>query len=340
MNIIASFSQESRDRCFTPPTWSRLEKLAKDHGHQLHWVPWVRPEPVEKFIATCKKNGGADILITCWGHPRVTPEVLDANPKLKLIAHSAGSVAGVDIDAWKRGVKVTNVMRLMSFAVAEFSVCLMLNGLRRFNTHVRPELKGTSPFYTFTRGGFALMGKRVGLVGLGIIGRQTIELLRPFRCEIVAYDPYVPADKIASLGAKKVELDELMRTSDVVSLHAPGTPATENILNETRLRMLKPGAILVNTARGIIIDHDALARVCADGKIAVYLDVTHPEPLPADHPLHRLSNVTLTHHIAGPTHDQWPLLGDEAIDEVERYLKGQTLQNVVTEAQYANQSRT
>jgi len=340
MNIVASFSQDSRNRCFTPPTWARMEKLAKDHGHQFHWVPWVRPEPVEKFIDTCKKIGGADIIITCWGHPRITPEVLDANPNLKLISHAAGSVAGVDIAAWQRGVQVTNVMGLMSFAVAEFTVCLILNGLRRFNRHVRPELNETSPFYSATRGGFALMGKRVGLLGLGLIGRQTLELLKPFRCEIVAYARSWSAEDIAALGARKVEIDELMQTCDVVSLHVAGTPATENIVNEQRLRMLKPGAILVNTARGIIIDHDALARICADGKIGVYLDVTHPEPLPADHPLHKLDNVTLSHHVAGPTHDQWPMLGDEALDDVERYLKGQPLQNVVTEAQYVNQSRT
>jgi len=338
MNMIVSFSEYTRGRCFPDAVWARLEKVAKDYGCQMHWVPWVREDPVEKFVEACKKVGGAEILVTGWGHPRITAAVLDANPKLKLIAHSAGSVAGVEIEAWKRGVKVTNVMRIMSFAVAEFSVCLMLNGLRRFNAHVRPELKETSAFYTFGVGGFAMMGKRVGLVGLGIIGRQVIELLKPFRCEIVAYDPFVSAEKIAAFGAKKVELDELMQTSDVVSLHAPGTPATANIINESRLRMLKPGAVLVNTARGIIIDHDALARVAAEGKIGVYLDVTWPEPLPEGHALLGMENVTLTHHVAGPTHDQWPLLGGEAIDEVERCLKGEALVNVVTEAQLANQS--
>jgi phosphoglycerate dehydrogenase-like enzyme len=131
-----------------------------------------------------------------------------------------------------------------------------------------------------------------------------------------------------------------MTRSHAVSLHAPGTEAAKGIINERNLRMLRPGAVIVNTARGILIDHDALFRVASEGKIGVYLDVTYPEPLPPDHPLRTLPNVVLTPHVAGPTPDAYPEMGDCCIDEVERVIKGQPLKWPVSESQYVNQSRT
>jgi phosphoglycerate dehydrogenase-like enzyme len=112
------------------------------------------------------------------------------------------------------------------------------------------------------------------------------------------------------------------------------------VINLERLNMLKPGAVLVNTARGILIDNDALAAVAGRGEIGVYLDVTYPEPLPKDHPLRSMPNVVITPHIAGPTVEGWPRMGEACVADVERFVKGERVQYPVTEQQYANQSTT
>jgi phosphoglycerate dehydrogenase-like enzyme len=338
MKIVAAFPESTRNRCFTKEAWAKLESLGEFTWIQ-HWQKTLT-DTTPSFAELLKQNGGADIILTGWGAPRITAEVLGAAPTLKLIAHSAGSVAGVDIDAWKRNIPVTNVMPMMGYGVAEFALLFIMNGLRHFSGHVRPELWGNHPFYTNPREGRQLRKKTVGLVGFGIIGRQTLDLLKPFNVEALVYDPFVRPESVENLGVKLVTLDELMSRSDAVSLHAPGTEATKNTINERNLRLLKDGAVIVNTARGILIDHDALAKVAADGKIGVYLDVTYPEPLPPDHPLRKLPNVILTPHVAGPTQDAQPEMGDCAIEEIERLQKGQPFNWPVSESQYVNQSRT
>jgi len=339
MKIIAALPQHTKDRCFTDAAWKKLQSLG-----EFHWFShngWSKEPPNPSFTDFCKTLGGADILLTGWGAPKITPDVLNANPNLKLIAHSAGSVAHVDIDAWKRNITVTNVMPMMGYGVAEFSLLFILDGLRRFAGHVKPELWGTIPFYADPKtSGTMLRHKTVGLVGFGIIGRQTLNLLKPFDCQVLVYDPYLRQESVNHLGVTLVPLADLMTRSHAVSLHAPGTEANKNTIDEKMLRLLKPGSVLVNTARGILIDHDALAKVAAEGNIGVYLDVTYPEPLPPDHPLRKLSNVILTPHVAGPTPDANPEMGDCALEEIEHLLNHQPPIWPVSESQYMNQSRT
>jgi phosphoglycerate dehydrogenase-like enzyme len=340
MKIVAALPKHTRERCFSDAAWSRHQSLG-----DFTWISEYAKNDQDtshpQFAQLIKQVGGADALVTGWGMPRITATVLDACPTLKLIAHSAGSVAAVDIDAWKRNITVTNVMPMMGYGVAEFSLLFILDGLRRFAGYVKPELWGTIPFYADPRNsGTMLRHKTVGLVGFGIIGRQTLDLLKPFHCKILVHDPYLKPESVAGLDIELVSLDDLMSRADAVSLHAPGTEANKGTINERNLRMLKPGAVLVNTARGILIDHDALFRVASEGKIAAYLDVTYPEPLPPDHPLRKLPNVILTPHVAGPTPDAHNEMGDCCIDEVERFSKIQPPKRPVSESQYVNQSRT
>lgn len=322
MRIVAAVQEWAKERCFTPAAWDRLTALG-----EFHWQGEFG-----------KAAPDADILVTAWGTPRLTVSLLEQMPDLKLIAHAAGSVAFVDPSAWKRGITVTNVMPIMALGVAEFTVTCILSGLRRFDALLKPALFDSSPFFVVPKVGFALRERTIGLVGLGIIGRETLRLLRPFGCKFLVHDPFLSPEGAKAENITLCDLDTLLAQSDVVSLHAPGTPATEKLLNERRLRLLKPGAILVNTARGILIDHDALAVVAADGKIGVYLDVTWPEPLPEGHPLRKLSNVVLTPHVAGPTVDGWPKMGEACVADVERFIQGQAVKYRVTEQQYANQS--
>ena len=332
MQIVALLSSYAHNRCFTPQAITRLKSLGDYH----EVIDIGRRETDNALVADAIKN--ADILVTGWGTPRLTADILAAAKQLKLIAYAAGSVSFIDIAAWKRGITVTNVMPIMAMGVAEFTVTCILSGLRRFDALLNPAKFDANPFFSVPKVGFMLRGKTVGMVGLGIIGRQTLDLLRPFGCNFQVYDPFINEQAIRALGATKVDLESLMSTSDIVSLHAPGTKKTEHIINEPMLRRLKPGAILVNTARGILIDNDALVAVAKEGKIGVYLDVTRPERLPDDHPLRHMNNVVITPHIAGPTVEGWPMMGDACVDEVERYIKGEPVKYPVLEHQYENQS--
>jgi phosphoglycerate dehydrogenase-like enzyme len=166
-------------------------------------------------------------------------------------------------------------------------------------------------------------GKVVGIVGASRIGRRVIELLRPFDLCVLVFDPYLPDAEAAALGVESVELDDLLARSDVVSLHAPLLPETRGLLDAGRLARLRDGAVLVNTARGGLVDTAALTRELASGRIEAVLDVTEPEVLPADSPLYDLENVLLTPHVAGSLGNETRRLGRLAVEEIERYARGE-----------------
>jgi phosphoglycerate dehydrogenase-like enzyme len=172
--------------------------------------------------------------------------------------------------------------------------------------------------------------KLVGIVGASRIGRRVIELLRPFELDVLVSDPYLEADAAARLGVKRRELDELLAVSDVVSLHAPALPSTRHMIDARRLALLCDGATLINTARGSLVDQDALVAELVSGRIDAVIDVTEPAVPPPDSPLYALPNVVLTPHIAGALGVEVRRLGDAAIDEIERYAAGEPFAHPVT----------
>ncbi|MGW0585812.1 hydroxyacid dehydrogenase, partial [Streptomyces sp. NPDC002920] len=180
------------------------------------------------------------------------------------------------------------------------------------------------------------LGRRVGIVGASRVGRRVLELLRPFDLSVSLYDPYVDAAEAAVLGAAPLPLDELLRTSDIVSVHAPDTPETHHMLSRERLALLPDGGVLINTSRGALIDHTALTEELVSGRISAVLDVTDPEPLPADSPLHRLPNVFLTPHIAGSLGNELARLGGTVVAELERMAAGLPLAHPVHRTTLAN----
>jgi phosphoglycerate dehydrogenase-like enzyme len=152
---------------------------------------------------------------------------------------------------------------------------------------------------------------------------------------VLVSDPYLDQAHAAGLGAEPVDLDELCRRSDVLTLHAPQLPETNRLIDERRLALMPDGAILINTARGSLVDSDALARACATGRIDACLDVTDPEPLPAGHPLIGLPNVWITPHVAGAQGTEVRRLGEFAVAEVERFVAGEPLLGAVRADQLA-----
>ena len=181
---------------------------------------------------------------------------------------------------------------------------------------------------------FGTYGLKVGIIGASTIGRRVIELLRPFDLDVALYDPIVSADEAAALGVRVFALDELMRRSRVVSLHAPLLPNTKRMIGAWELAALPEGATFINTARGALVDEAALVRDLQSGRISAVLDVTWPEPPSPDSPLWTLPNVLLTPHLAGSLGNELARMGASAIREVARVARREALHHGVNADAY------
>jgi phosphoglycerate dehydrogenase-like enzyme len=170
--------------------------------------------------------------------------------------------------------------------------------------------------------GIGNYGRRVGVIGASRIGRRVLELLRPFDLRPALTDPYVDEREAAALGVPLLPLDDLLRTSDIVTVHAPETPETHHMIGRRELALMPDGAVLINTARGALVDHDALVAELRAGRLTAILDVTDPEPLPADSPLYDLPGAFVTPHLAGSQGNELARLGLTVAEEAERLLTG------------------
>lgn len=277
-----------------------------------------------------ERSANFDAIITAWGMPGIDASIIEAAPKLKIISHAAGSVKRfIAPEIYDAGIVVTNAASAIATYVGEFALCATLALLRtvpKYTLGAPPQAWEDASCV----GNETLIGKTVGLIGLGHTARSFLRLLPPFECNVIAYDPYVSPEKAAQLGVKLVSLEELLSSSKVVSLHAPITDETKNMLNADNLKLIPDGAVFVNTARGILVDHDALTEQLQTGRFKAALDVTKPEPLPDDHPLRKLPNVLITPHIAGPTQDGRRDLFRCVVDDLKLFWAGETPKNVVT----------
>lgn len=270
-----------------------------------------------------------EVLVTGWGCPELTGPLLDAMPRLRAVIHAAGSVKHhVGPEVFARGIAVSSAADANADPVVDFTLAvLQLAGKRAF-AHARRYAEGrATPFSVDERCGND--GRTVGVIGASRIGRKVIVRLRAAGFRVLVSDPYLDTADALALGAEPSGLDELCRRSDVLTLHAPELPETRRLLDERRLAMLPDGAIVINTARGSLVDTDALVRACASGRIDAVLDVTDPEPLPAGHPLFALPNVWITPHLAGVQGTEVRRLGEYAVAEVERLLSGEPLAGAV-----------
>lgn len=268
-----------------------------------------------------------DILLTGWDCPIVDDAVLDNAPRLRAIVHAAGTVKDhVSPACFERGLLVSTAADANAVPVAEYTLAVILLAGKSFWRSVACYASERAGIDLLTE--FPEVGnyrRRVGVVGASRVGRHLLHLLRPFDLDVLVYDPWASVDDVASLGAHKVELDELLASCAVVSLHAPYLPATSGLISAGRLALMRDGATLINTARGGLVDHAALTAELMTGRLNAVLDVTEPEPLPANSPLYNLSNVVLTPHIAGAAGLELRRLGAWAVDEIARLSAGEPL---------------
>lgn len=307
--------------------------LRRDHIDRLRrCCALPHPEPVRHYEQLAQLAPQVEILVTSWGCAPITQEVLDRLPALKLIAHLAGSVKGfIDGSAWARGIQVTNAVAANAVPVAEYTLAAILFANKRvlqLRDFYRRHHENRAP-WTKEAPNVGNYRKRIGIIGASSVGRKLIELLTPFDLERLVYDPYIGADEARALGVTRVDLPTLLRTADVVTLHAPLLADTHHMLGAREFAQMRDGATFINTARGALIDQAALEQELISGRIDAILDTTEPEVLPAGSPLYRLPNVFLTPHIAGSLGSEVQRLADYIVTEIESFVAQRPLRFAV-----------
>ncbi|ONI80170.1 hydroxyacid dehydrogenase [Saccharothrix sp. ALI-22-I] len=273
-----------------------------------------------------------DFLLTSWGCPPLTAERLAAAPRLRAIFHCAGTVRPLITDeVWRRQLLVTNAADENAIPVAEFTLAAIVFAGKKAPFLAQDARKHRDDWsYVSQRGELTNRDRTIGVVGFSRVGRRVVDRLRTLDVTVLVSDPYADPARVAAAGARLVELPELLRASDVLTLHVPALGSTRHLIGAAELALLRDGATVVNTARGAVVDTAALERECATGRLDAMLDVTDPEPLPADSILYDLPNVMITPHIAGSLGSETRRMSDSAIDEVERYLSGRPPRAAVT----------
>jgi glyoxylate reductase len=288
-----------------------IERLAAEHETDV-W-PGPEPPPRDTLLARAREAEALLTLLT----DRVDAELLDACPNLRAVANYAVGTDNVDLDeATRRGIAVGNTPGVLTEATADLALALMLAAARRLVEADAAVRAGDWP--TWQPGaflGYDLSGATLGIVGFGRIGRAVARRADGFGMTVVQ-----------SSRSGGVALDELLAGSDFVSVHAPLTEATRGLIGERELSVMKRSAILVNTARGPLVDGAALERALRNGEIAgAALDVTDPEPLPAGHPLLSAPGLTVVPHIGSATHRTRTAMADMSVDNLLAALAGQRM---------------
>ena len=265
----------------------------------------------------------AGALFTTWGMKAYTRgQIKEFFPHLKYIFYGAGSVQGFAAPFLSEGVRVFSAWKANAVPVAEFTVSqIILCGKRYFDvfTGARGRARGN-------------YGGKVGIIGLGVIGTLVCRMLSRYEIDVYAYDKFLPDSAFDELGVKRAALEDIFSDCDIISNHLANNAQTRGMLTADLLGSMKPDACFINTGRGAQVDHGALYRVMKESELRLaLLDVTDPEPLPADHPLRTLKNVIISPHIAGSLGDEVGRMGSYMCDEFGRILLGQSPLFEVTE---------
>lgn len=254
----------------------------------------------------------------------ITRRVIEAARTLRVIAVHGAGVDQIDVAAaTELGIPVTNVPGANANAVAELVFGLLLSLGRRIPQAVK-VVQAEKGWDDGRYLGWELRDKSIGIIGAGNVGRRVIDLARAFGMEVAAYDPVVPEDVIVSLGAIPRNLPELLRASDIVTVHVPLSASTYHLIGARELQMMKPRSVLVNTSRGPIVDGGALFDALTRGHLAgAALDVMEIEPPNRDDPIRQLENVVLTPHLGGSTRECLASIARCACEDILRVLDGE-----------------
>ena len=305
----------------------RVRALAAQ-GIKVEWVDSngqldAQAEVMQDAVAALVTDGRFDV------------ELARLCPRLKLVQTTSAGYDGIDVASLNRmGIQVANNYGGNAPAVAEHTIGLMVSVVRKlvlqFESTRSGDWYGTIGRDEWTRP-YEIAGKTVGIVGMGHIGRQVARRLQGWDCSIVYYDPIEPpAELVEQLALTALSTDELLRESDIVTLHTMLNAQTRGMIGTRELRMMKPTAVVINTCRGGVVDEAALIRALRDGEIAgAALDVFEQEPTPRDNPLLTMGNVVVTPHMAGVSVEAFPRNAGFGLQNIARVIRGEEPLSVV-----------
>ena len=307
------------------------DKVQADIAELLDLV--VEPQTPDSVKANPEVLQDVEVIMSSWGAPVLDEAFLAYAPNLKIIFYGAGSIRYFVTDAsWQRGIRVSSAYRLNAVAVTEYALATILLSLKRFWHYAQVVKK--ERYFSKERILPGNYGSTVGLVSLGSVGRGVLERLKHHEHQVIAYDPFLTEEEAQRLGVENVSLEELFKRADVVSLHTPALEETHKMVKKEHFASMKEGATFINSARGMVIDEAALIDVLQERTdLYAILDVTDPEPPVKESLLYDLPNVLLTPHIAGNVGKERERQGQAMLEELQRYLAGESLQHEITQAQ-------
>ena len=292
---------------------------------------WITPQGYRESATVWP---GVEMIFSGWGMVPMDEIFFQRFPDLKIVFYGAGTVKGFVTEGfWRRKIRLTNAAAANAVPVAEFTLGQILFTLKHGwqQSHLIRK-HGKFPPSRPMPGAYQTT---VGIVSLGQIGRNVAERLQQFDLNVVAYDPFCPAEEAAKLQVRLLSLEEVFALSDVVSCHAPLLRETEKMIRRRHFEAMKPGATFINTARGGVVDEEAMIEVLqARPDLFAMLDVTEPMPPSEGSPLYTLENVMLTPHIAGSLGAECGRMGKLMVEELNRYLAGKPMQYEIDEARF------
>jgi phosphoglycerate dehydrogenase-like enzyme len=308
-----------------------LERLGSVSDYD--WIKKVTDLPGSEGLASVVAD--YDAVLTTWGSPFFTDKVLANAGKLKFIGHLAGSATAiVNEQAFSKQITVVTANPMLAKSTAESAVALMLGAawsLQPYSLRMKQGGWANNSKETV----LGLTGRTIGLIGYGEISRNVISLLSGFPVTIKLASRYCSEEEARQLGVQVCPLDEVLSTSDIISLHSSLTPSTVGMLGRRELLLIQDGALLVNTARARIIDEEALMDELRTGRFTAALDVYHQEPLPLNHELLQMEHVLCTPHIGGYAGKCKQAFGQYVVDNLIAFLQGEELEGQVTLEQFA-----
>ena len=318
---------------------TRLEKVyGPRQVENIRRITELTGDPVTAWevLGDLSSPNEVEVIFGSWGMPLMTRDILDAAPNLRAVFYGAGTVKSFATpELFERGIVLTNASVPNAIPVAEYCLATILFSLKLGWRHCRRINRE----HAWSRDPNDIAGAyeaTVGLISLGAIGWKTPELLEPFNLRKLVYSTSLTAERAMELGVERATLDEIFQQSDVISLHTPALPSTYHMIKPRHLRMMRPNATFINTARGSVVDQKGLIEVMKERPdLSAILDVTDPEPPQAGDEITMVDNIFLTPHIAGSLGNECRRLGQTAIDECERYLMGEPLLYPVCEEDLA-----
>ena len=323
-SIMFNNGPKSPKRVYAPETLKRLEEIAG-----------LDPEIYDKETVLANPAAFADVdyLFSTWGMPVMTEEEIEiAFPNLKCVFYSAGSVQYFARPFLNRGIKVFSAWAANAVPVAEYTLAqILLANTGYFHTSI-PMSVGREPEAQVIRGKFpGNYGVSVGIIGVGMIGKLVIDLLKDYKINVMAYSPSLTEEKAAALGVQRSTIEEIFEKCFVVSNHMADLPQTRGMLGKKLFASMQPYATFLNTGRGAQVVEEELIEVLRERQdLVAVLDVTYPEPPVEDSPFYSLPNCIITPHIAGSLGNEVHRMSEFMTEEFLHYINGETCEYEVT----------